>query len=322
MSDPDISVVISVYNAGDFLSETIDSLLGQRMVRFEIVAVDDGSTDDGGRLLDAYAQRDSRLRVIHQPNRGLTNALITGCQAASGNYIARHDAADLSKPHRLARQKEALDMHADLALVSCWTQFVGPRLEPLYVARGSGRARNPIDIRDLRMPYAVIDGPSHHGSVMFRRNVYERVGGYRPEFRFAQDWDLWYRLAEAGKFQMIEEVMYTARVSPDSISSRARNAQQKLAVLMTEMVRLRANGESDAILLESADAISRERSFALCSRARGLYFIGEALRRNNDPRCRSYLAQAAMRCPLLLKSWVRLAQSLGMKEADAHSPDL
>jgi len=85
---------MSVYNGGTALAATLDSVLAQEGVAFEFIVVDDGSTDGSGALLDDHAQRDERLRVIHQDNRGLTRALIRGCAAARGPFIARQDAGD------------------------------------------------------------------------------------------------------------------------------------------------------------------------------------------------------------------------------------
>src|ERR1041385_9077475 len=274
--DPTVSVVMSVYNGAGTLAETIYSMLIQGGVDFEFVIVDDGSTDGSAALLDDYAARDARVRVLHQPNAGLTRALIAGCAAARGRYLARQDAGDLSTPDRLAKQTRALDQHGDVVFVSGWTAYVGPELEPLYVARGNGRASMPVRILDLAAPHCAIDGPTSHPAVMFRRDAYERAGGYRAAFRFGQDWDLWYRLAELGNFLMLDEVLYTARISPSSISTTARPAQRDLAAISEALVRLRASGDSETELLARAAAIVPPKSKRKrCVEARGLYFIGE-----------------------------------------------
>lgn len=310
MSGPATSFVLPVYNAAPLLAETIDSILAQTDRDFELIVVDDGSTDTTPHLLATYAARDSRLRVITQPNAGITRALIAGCKAARGKYIARHDAGDVSDPRRLAIQRAMLDARDDLVFVACWTQIAGPEFEPLYVVRGTGRAREPIDVLDVDHPLCVIDGPNHHGSAVFRRDAYERAGGYRPEFYYGQDWDLWYRLAAIGKFQMAEEVLYTGRITPGSISSSAKTGQEEIAIHTHDAVRARAHGESDAAYVERASRVRPARArLSRCTRARGLYFIGEALRRNRDKRCRRYLRDAALACPLMLRAWIRLLQS-------------
>ena len=296
-----VSVVMGVYNAGALLGETIESLLAQSFTDFEVIIVDDGSATP-------VAVDDPRVRVIrHDTNRGLTRALIDGCAAARGEYIARHDAGDLSHPTRLEKQVSLLEAADDVVFVSSHTRFIGPEREPLYVHYG--KALQPIRILDLAAKHGVVTGPTSHGSVMFRRDAYERAGGYRAAFYYGQDWDLWYRLAEVGRFQVVDEVLYDMRVMPDGISATAREAQFAIARLSEEAMRARAAGRGEEEILARAAAITR-RPRPLCAHARGLYFIGEALRRNGDARARRYLVRAALSCPVLLKAWLRLAQSL------------
>ena len=96
-----MSVVMSVYNGADRLASTLDSVLAQEEVDFEFIVINDGSIDESGRILDEYAARDRRIRVVHQENTGLTQALVTGCSMARGEFIARQDAGgDRSLPCR------------------------------------------------------------------------------------------------------------------------------------------------------------------------------------------------------------------------------
>ncbi len=298
-----LSLVMGVYNAGPELRETLDSILGQTFTGFELIVVDDGSAHP-------VQIADPRVRVIrHEQNRGLTRALIDGSAAARGEYIARHDAGDVSLPTRFEKQVALLDAAPDVAFVSCFTQFIGPEREPLFVHRGGERAAEPIPILDLSAEHGVIDGPTSHGSVMFRRDAYNRAGGYRAEFYYGQDWDLWYRLAAVGKYQCVQEVLYQMRVMPEGISATARDEQMAIARLSHEALRARMEGRSEEPILTRA-ALIKSRSKRLGARSRGLYFIGEALRRNGDVRARRYLLQAALSCPVLPKPWLRLAQSL------------
>lgn len=308
---PAISVVLGVYNGGATLAATLDSILAQTERDFELLVVDDGSTDQTASILTAYTAKDPRVRVLVQQNAGLTRALIAGCAAARGTYIARHDAGDLSHPARFATQRKALDEDEEIVFVSCATQYAGPELEPLHVARPLGPALTAARVLDLTLPRALTDGPTHHGSVMFRRDAYERAGGYRAAFYYGQDFDLWYRLAELGKFQALGEVLYTARITPGSISSAAGDAQRAIAELSLAALHARQRGESDEAIVARAAAIPRAKAKA--SRARGLYFIGESLRRNGDPRGRRYLRQAAIADPLLARAWLRYLQSLMLR---------
>src|SRR5262249_20822617 len=152
-----------------------------------------------------------------------TEALIAGCAAARGRFIARHDSDDVSLPGRLERQADLLTSDPALAMVSCGTRAIGPGGETLFE---NHRRADPADatrrLREERL------GPGAHGSVMFRADAYRRVGGYRAPFRYAQDWDLWLRLTEVGRFDHVPEVLYAYRVTPDSISGLKRRQQEEL----------------------------------------------------------------------------------------------
>ena len=312
-----ISVVMSVYNGGATLAATLESILAQTLRDFEAIVVNDGSTDDTARVLAAYAERDLRIRVIEQENAGLTRALIRGCGAARGEYIARHDAGDLSHPRRFEKQAGLLDADPRLAFVACWTAFVGPEQEPMYVTRGTGVASAaPAHIIDVDARHGTVDAPTSHPAVMFRRDAYERAGGYRAAFYYAQDWDLWYRLAEQGMFQIVPEVLYEVRFTPGAISSFARKMQVDLLALSMAAMRARRNGESDEAIVARAAEIGR--ATGTMRRAPGLYFIGEALRRNGDARARKYFQAAIAESPLYFRAWVRLFQSLILRAGTRH----
>ena len=310
---------MSVHNGGPSLVPTLESILRQSDQDFEVIIVDDGSTDASAAILGRYAAADRRVRVLTQENVGITAALIRGCALARGRYVARHDAGDISKVNRLRIQRELLDEDPSLTFVSCWTRFVGPAYEHLYVARGTGVATEPTRILDASLPTCAIDGPTHHGSVVFRRDAYERVGGYRSAFRVGQDWDLWYRLAEIGRFRMAAKVLYLARTTPRSISVRDRATQERIAKYTHDAVRARLRGESDSKSVQSAAEFTPRSRHDRRSIARGYYFIGEALRRNGDRRTRMYLWKAILTWPLQAKAWVRLVQSLVLPRPAAES---
>ena len=310
-----ISVVMAVFNGAATFAATMASILEQTERDLEVIVVDDGSTDATPQLLRDFAARDSRIRVITQANTGLTRALIAGCAAAHAPLIARHDAGDLSHPQRMEKQAALFDESPELVFASSWVDFVGPELEYLHSARDRGITLPPAQILAPDRP-AIIDGPSHHGSVMFRRDAYERVGGYRSEFYYGQDWDLWYRLAEVGLFARVPEMLYTARVLPASITTSARELQERLAQLSIAALASRRRGESDAPLVAEAATIRPVAGGNPRRRiASGLYFIGEALRRNGDPRARAYLRKAIAARPFWPRPWIRYIQSFFSKAA-------
>ena len=304
MSNPQVSVVMSVYNGADNMRESIKSVLSQEGVRFEFIVVNDGSTDRSGALLDEIAAAEPRIRIIHQTNQGLTGALIRACSEVRGTYIARQDAGDLFLPGKLKRQVEVLESHPEAAFVSCGTRVVGPGEEHLHDLLSdewdSTRHLLTLDPDKLK-------GPFGHGSVLFRRDLYERVGGYRKEFYFGQDVDLWIRLAEVGRLLMLPDILFQVAFTPNSISGWHRSKQITLAKLFLECARLRRAGASEAEPLARAALIrpSGGRK-SVSDLAAGLYFVGACLSKRGDPRARRYYWDALRANPLHFRSAIRL----------------
>ncbi len=301
MKEPIVSVVMSVFNGDSLLRDTLDSILAQEGIEFELVVVDDGSTDKTAAILEEAARNDQRVRVLRQQNQGLTRALIAGCRAARGVVIARHDCGDRSSSLRLKRQFELISSAGDIVLVSCKTLYVGPEREPLYTLTADGEAVRQSLLHDGA---GSIQGLSHHGSAMFRRNAYLDAGEYRSEFRFAQDIDLWIRLAKLGRVQFVSEVLYEARFAPDGISGVSRRSQ---IALMRIAVALRDAAPDEApALLESASAVGKIRRPNYKARANGLYFLANALRKSGHRNWRKYAWNAVRLYPLHVRAWVRL----------------
>lgn len=289
-----ISVVMAVYNGGSRLRGTLASIGAQTECDFELIVVDDGSTDDTPHILAACA--DPRLRVITQPNGGLTRALIRGCAEARAAAIARHDSGDRSHPERFRRQLALLEEHV---LAAAATRMRGPEGEELYVSRGDGEAIRHSLLHD---PPSRIRGIPHHASAMFRREDYLAAGGYREAFRFAQDLDLWIRLAPRGRIAVVDEVLYEAALEPRSISSIHRREQEALTRIA---VALRDGGDERSLLGEAARVVPSRRT-SKRDEAAGLYFIAKCLRRRGDRVWRRYLFRALARNPLHLRAWASL----------------
>ncbi|MES2632438.1 MAG: glycosyltransferase [Pseudomonadota bacterium] len=299
MTAPLVSVVMGVYNGADPLEETVLSILSQVDCDLELIAIDDGSQDGSAQVLARLAAADARLRVITQANAGLTRALVRGCNEARGEFIARQDVGDISLPMRLSLQARALSESPQIAFVSCAHRLMGPAGEPLATTT------TPQD----RPAGGAVPDP-HHGSVMFRRSAYLQAGGYRPEFYFAQDVDLWSRMIEIGGFRACPEVLYEARFDLDSITARHRPTQQALRALIDEATALRRSGASDAPVLARAAALRPEPKGAPAHNRRGeaAYFVGSCLAQQNDPRARRYLLESLRSNPLHVKSWLKLAR--------------
>ena len=304
---------MSVYNGASHLAATLDSILSQEGVELEFIVVNDGSTDKSGQILNDYAQRDSRVRIIHQENTGLTRALIRGCDAARGEFIARQDAGDISLPGRLKSQVAVLRDREDCVFVSCWTDVVGPKGEFLYTSRGTGVASSPINILSPQAEWGVVDGPTHHSSVMFRAKQYALCGGYRPEFYFGQDWDLWYRLSSLGTFCMLQQRLCVCSITSGSISASRKAEQERFARLSRKALLARQAGLSDQPVLEEARQLLssvEKRTNARRDRAAANYFVGKCLLDNHNKAAFGYLLAAVKEYPLHFGGWVNLTRSL------------
>lgn len=312
---PNISVIMGVYNGAKYLRESVEGILSQEYVDFEFVIVNDGSIDESENILAEYAAQDNRIRIIEQKNHGLTRALIRGCNEAKGNYIARVDVGDVMVPKRLGKQQQVLDEYPDCVFVSCHTEFCGPKWEHLWVSLGKPESNGPVSLIPKRPERGLAGDISSHPSVMFRRNAYKSVGGYREEFYFGQDWDLWYRLAEIGSFFVVPEVLYRVRIFPDCISMTRNQCQDAVAECSKGAFIARQRNEYEQPWIEKAASIHPGNLSVLNKknincREPGLYFIGEALRRNGDRRCRPYFRAAIRQDPLRARSYIRWIQSL------------
>lgn len=296
---PEVSVVMSAYNGERYLRAAVDSVLAQQGVDFEFIIVDDGSTDSTPAILAEVARLDPRVRVITQENAGLTRALIKGCSAARGRYIARQDCDDLSLPDRLRLQAEMLSADPRLSFVSSWAEVIGPGDERLLTFRRPGTAQAATDLLNHGRT-----GPPGHGSVMFRRDAYERVGGYRAIFYYAQDGDLWLRLATIGQLNYVQRVLYQYRVSAESISGRLHAAKMPYAELIDRLHAARQRGEDEAPIFARA-ALPRPGATRRGGSSAGstMYFIARCLVRRRDPRAKGYLRACLRAEPSNLRAW-------------------
>lgn len=302
-------MVMAVFNGESVLVETLESVLAQEGVDFEFVVVNDGSTDGTSSILDKYSANDGRLKVINQTNVGLTRSLIRGCAEASGEFIARQDAGDVSLQGRLRTEYDALNGNPGAALVSCGTRFVGPDGETIREVVLSEKEAN-FGLRGRNL--AEMCGPSSHGSTMFRRAVYDKVGGYRWQFGVAQDLDLWTRLIEQGEHITVPEILCTARLTPDGISNTKRKLQLDAAAVILECIERRKCGRDDEDLLgklHGLDIANRNGSLRIQS-ARFFYFLGSSVAAENQNKARAYFLKSLRNNPLHIKAAFRYLRSV------------
>ncbi|RKY28807.1 MAG: hypothetical protein DRP79_01960 [Planctomycetota bacterium] len=220
---PTVTVIMPVYNAAKYLPDALDSLLAQTFRDFEIVAVNDGSTDDSARVLAEYAARDARIRVVHRENGGCGAARNTGIALAKGRYIAQQDADDLSVPTRLERQAAFLDTHPDVCAAYCWTVLADESLKPELTICAPVKHAEILKILHYRNAL--------QPNFMIRKSALNEVGGLREAFRYAQDYDMNLRVAEAGKVFCLPHALYVYRSHPNQTSVTRHSEQVKFGAL-------------------------------------------------------------------------------------------
>jgi len=193
MNAPLISVLMPVWNAAGTVQRAVASLFSQRFTNWELLAVDDGSTDETPGILKSLASADRRIRVFHQPRRGIVAALRTAADAARGYFLARMDADDVSLPDRFTEQLGMFDRVPGLALCGTKVHLVGA---------GFGFRRYEAWLNSLVSPEdhareCFVECPVAHPTFMIPRPWYEAVGGYR-DGPWPEDYDLLLRLWQAG----------------------------------------------------------------------------------------------------------------------------
>ena len=210
---PHVSVVMPARNGARWLGEAVESVISQSFPDWELLAIDDGSTDDTPRLLTGFAGRDSRIRVIRQDASGLVAALNRGLAAARGSLLARLDADDRAAPTRLQRQVQYLASHSDVGLLGSWAQEIDDQ------GRMLGQ-RKPETRPDELSRLLLRSNPLVHSSVMLRTGLARSLGGYRAAFRAAEDYDLWLRIAEVAKPANLPEMLVQYRWHSENVSKR------------------------------------------------------------------------------------------------------
>lgn len=222
MSDTLISVVMSVYNGQKYLAEAIESILNQTFADFEFIIIDDGSTDKSLEIIQSFSQKDNRIRIIqNEKNIGLTASLNKGISQASGEYVARMDADDISMPERLAKQVEILESDPSTVLVSCLVEISIHNGNSLVEVLNTEKQLIKWEL----LFHNYLGG---HGQVMFRRIVGNQIIQYDETYSQTQDYELWTRLAEKHSFFILPDVYYRFRLHGENISILKNDIQDVL----------------------------------------------------------------------------------------------
>ena len=239
MKNPKVTVLMSVYNGEEYLREAVDSILAQTFKDFKFVIVNDGSTDKTAEILKSY--KDVRIKIVNnEKNIGLTKSLNKGLMIAKSRYIARQDADDISMPERLEKELKFLGKNKNVALVGTDYFLINEKDKII------GKINCLIESKDLKEK--LLKGNQFgHGSVMFRKECVEKIGIYREEFKYAQDYDFYLRIAEVNDVANISELLYKWRINIKSVSVKKKALQDKYAFFAIELAKERKKFGQDKL---------------------------------------------------------------------------
>jgi glycosyltransferase involved in cell wall biosynthesis len=222
-SDPEVivSVLLSVYNCEKYLSEAIDSVLVQTFTDWELILINDCSTDSSGEIANVYAAKDQRIRYFSMNNNsGLATCLNFGISQAIGKYIARLDADDIMKPERLEKQVAFMEEHLEMGIVGSSVESIdenGNFIANLNVETEPQKLKKLLPIKN----------PFFHPSIMMRVSFLREVGEYSSQYPYAEDYDMWIRFAQISSVGNIPLTLTKYRVLTTSVSRKSLRYQSR-----------------------------------------------------------------------------------------------
>jgi hypothetical protein len=235
---PRVSVLMTVFNGGAFLAKSVESVIAQSFSDWELIVVENGSTDGSRSILASYT--DARIRVLPlESNIGRTPALRLAFESARGQYIAVLDADDVAHPDRFLKQVAALDANPDVVLLGTWVDYIDEHDELI------GESTPPSDARALLLRFAY-ESPITHSSALYRADVARASGGYPAELAYSQDYGLWLKLLQSGRPAILEERLCRFRILSQSLTRSASNRITVASDLLTVMFRARTQFRLDA----------------------------------------------------------------------------
>ncbi len=239
MTEPRISVAMSVYNNAPYLAHAIESILAQTFTDFECLIVDDGSSDGSGEIIDRFAADDSRIRPLHQTNAGLIVSLNRMIAEARAPLIARMDGDDIALPERFERQNAFMKANPDIGVLGTGCTCIDEDGRP---------STHKFD--NVTTPEEVLEDlkngpPLCHPSVVMRRDAVRAVGGYHRAYKHCEDYDLWLRLSEHVRMANLPERLLLYRQSETQVSNRHAHVQRVGAAIAWEAHVERMAGRPD-----------------------------------------------------------------------------
>lgn len=210
---PIVSVVMSVYNQAEFLSQALNSILAQSLPQFEVIIIDDDSNQATQNLLRGFS--DNRIKLIRHPHRlGLAKSLNTGIKLARGQFVARMDADDIALPHRFKTQFNYLKEHPNIAGCGSAVELINTQGKTI------GHKRFPASYSALKKVILRYN-PFIHSSMMIRKKILDELGNYDTSLNGAEDYDLWLRLISQYPLVNLNHILLKYRINPHGVSWRS-----------------------------------------------------------------------------------------------------
>ncbi|MBW4575402.1 MAG: glycosyltransferase family 2 protein [Aphanothece sp. CMT-3BRIN-NPC111] len=236
-----ISVVIPAYNASKFIEPAIESILKQTFQEFEVIVVDDGSTDNTLEILKRYSEQDARVRVIQCEHGGLSRALNRGIGEAKYPWIARMDADDIALPERFQKQIDAAATNPHVVAWGTYAHHINSKGKILSLARSGTTTEK--EFNDLRSNGHLVQ--LIHPTVLLKKEVLLKIGGYKTEFEPVEELELFDRMAEYGPTLAIPEPLLLYRVHSGSVSMQRFFFQRLLMRYVVARHRSRLAGHEE-----------------------------------------------------------------------------
>lgn len=302
---PKITVLMPAYNAGNYIASAIESVLTQTFSDFELLIINDGSTDNTQQIIETF--KDDRIIVINQQNQGISRSLNTGLEQAKAKFIARFDADDICNDTRLEKQYDFLISHSEYIIVGTDAEYISESGEHLCYFHCSAHTHEQI-MNDIFL-YC----PFTHSSVMYKKEVVLRCGGYPVDAHTFEDYLLWVKLSSYGKFYNLPEPLIKVRFSASSVTIDEKWRGKKFRQLKLDVIRKGAitieegNTFLHIISEQNTQRIKQGSYHALCSK--------KFLVNNHQPKqARFHIKKAISLYPMRFDNYILWALSYTPKK--------
>lgn len=217
MSTPKISIIMPAYNAEKYIKEAVDSILNQTFKDFELIIVNDGSTDSTKTIIESYI--DPRIKIItHKTNQGIYSSRSDGLKAAQGEFIAVLDSDDIAMKNRLEEQSNFMIKNPDIAVVGSWMEVIDVDSGDTYTLKPEC---DPVIIKWMH----ILKNQILNSASFFRKDIVDKIGYYKKEYEYAEDYDLWSRISRRYKMANIPKVLVKYRIRKKSVTRASESGK-------------------------------------------------------------------------------------------------